>query len=150
MTLIRGNVDVLFTKKHAGDDYCYHWRTESKHEHMVRMSSWGSRHMLGKSKQATFTLDEVPPYQHTDRASDPEGWDRRSRIVTMYDKTHKRPPFSLYMPKAQEPPLTSALGSNTAGINFVQLSNEGSIAYDRVAIHPTYSKHRHKKHFRGV
>ena len=49
------------------------------------------------------------------------------------------------MPRAQEPPLTSALGSNTATVNFVKLNNEGSIAYDRVAIHPTYTKHRHKK-----
>jgi hypothetical protein len=66
-------------------------------------------------------------------------------MVTEYEKTTVRSPFALYMPKAQAPPLTSALGSNTASINFVKLANEGSIAYDRVAIHPTYSKHRHKK-----
>ena len=145
VTLIRGNVDVLFTKRDGDDDYCYHWRTESKHEHMVRMSKWGTRHMLGKSRQACFTLDEVLPYTHTTRNDDPSGYDRRSRLVTEYEKTTVRSPFALYMPKAQAPPLTSALGSNTASINFVKLANEGSIAYDRVAIHPTYSKHRHKK-----
>jgi len=151
VTLIRGNVDVLFTRKDEDDDYCYHWRTESKHEHMVRMSKWGSRHMLGKSKQACFKLNESLPYKHTDRDTDPNGWDCRSRLVTMYAKTHNRHPFSVFFPQAQNLPLTSALGSNTAGINFVQLANEGSIAYDRVAIHPTYSKHRHKKHMgKGV
>ena len=141
VALLRGSVDALFTRKEEGDDFCYHWRTETKHDHTLRMSRAGSRHLLGKARQACFRLDEQLPYRHTDRASDPMGWDRRSRLENEYRKHHFRDPFSLVFPRAQEPSKTSALGNNP-GVNFVQLANEGSIAYDRVAVHPSYSKYR--------
>ena len=77
----------------------------------------------------------------TSPASSRAGWDRRSRLENEYRKHHNRAPFSLCFPRAQAPSKTSALGNNP-GVNFVQLSNEGSIAYDRVAVHPSYSKYR--------
>ena len=110
------------------------------------MSQGGSRHFLEKAKQACFRLDEKLPYQHTNRASDPQGWDRRSRLVSEYRKKTVREPFTTNFPRAQDPSMTSALG-NTPGVNFVALMDSGSIAYDRIAIHPSFAKHRQKGGF---
>ena len=65
------------------------------------MSSLEARRtFLGKAVQAFYELDEVPAYKHTYRASDPVGWDRRSRLVQAQREKELKVPFS-YIHDAQ-------------------------------------------------
>ena len=108
---------------------------KTKFEHNLYMSSLEARRtFLGKAVQAFYELDEVPAYKHTYRASDPVGWDRRSRLVQAQREKELKVPFSTLMTRKPKQRTASVLGE--PDINYESVMNSGSLQYARLAVHP--------------
>jgi hypothetical protein len=108
---------------------------KTKRAHNLYMSSLEARRtFLGKAEQAFYELDEAPPYRHTYRASDPYGWDRRSRIVAEQRKKELKKEFVGRFARKPKERNNSVLGD--PDVNYAAIIGAASLQYDRLAVHP--------------